>query len=92
MKVLLTAVSLAAMAATPALAQTTYRTHAMAPDYYAAAPDAGYGAYDYAAPQGYQGYVVGSSPVVTFEGKVVGQDPDINVRQQLERDPGGVAQ
>lgn len=90
MKILLTAVSLAALAATPALAQS-YRPHAVAPDY-ASTRDAGYGAYDYAAPQGYQGYVVGSSPVATFEGKVVGQDPDINVRQQLERDPGGVAQ
>jgi hypothetical protein len=96
MKVLFAAVTLAALAATPALAQN-YRAQAMQD--YDAADGPGYGAgpaygpgpaYGYRA--GPQGYVVGHSPVATFEGRIVGQDPDPNVVQQLEKDPGGVAQ
>jgi hypothetical protein len=101
MKVLLTTVALAAaLAATPALARTYHGSATTAYDAY----DAAYGASEYGpdygpaygGPNGYyagpSGYVVGGSPIVTFEGRIVGQDPDIGVRQQLMKDPGGVAQ
>ncbi len=34
-----------------------------------------------------QPYAQPSQPVVTFGNQVIGQDPDVNIRAQIERDP-----
>jgi hypothetical protein len=68
-KTLLTAVSLAALVATPAFAQK-HRAHVQ--DAYASAAEPAY--------QGYQGGTVVSG------GRVIGADPDPQVRFELERD------
>ncbi|MGH6727337.1 MAG: hypothetical protein ACREB8_12455 [Pseudolabrys sp.] len=85
-KMLLTVAALAALATTPAFAETYYRHHTAAtPDAYssyAAAPG------DRAAP-GYwdaPGYAASPNTVIV-DGEVVGADPDPNIRYQLERDP-----
>jgi hypothetical protein len=72
MKILITAVALAAMAASPAFARTHVRHHA-APVY--AQPEAGY-----AAPQAYNRGEV-------FQGnEYIGSDPDARVRLEMQRD------
>jgi len=89
-KMLLTAVALAAMAATPALAQTaSQRNDQRAFDPYAYARDSSaYGrANDYQlgvrrAYRNNQGY-----DVYDDRGQYVGSDPDPRVRDQLGRDP-----
>jgi hypothetical protein len=91
------AAALAALAASPALARTqhgqpTASHHSAMSDY-----DAAYGANAAVDGDGYAGApgpagLYGSSPPVIFENKVVGQDPDPNVRMMIEKDPGLLAQ
>jgi hypothetical protein len=75
MKKLLTATALAALLATPAFA-TTYRSHAYradsATEAYASVPGLAY---------------AGSQPVFA-DGKMIGADPDANVRMDLARQWG----
>lgn len=81
MKILVTGTVLAltALAASPAFAKSYHARMSAAPaiasDAYAAAP----------------GPAFVSSPPVIFDNKVVGQDPDPNVRLNLYRDPGLLA-
>ena len=76
-----TSLTLATLAAAPAFANSTHHARMSAA---LAAIDSGYQAY--AAAPGFTG-----SPQVVFDNKVVGQDPDPNVRLQLYRDPGLLA-
>jgi hypothetical protein len=77
MKKLVTALTLATLAATPAFATTYHRAHAPASPM-ASEPNGAYAA----APGNYGA----GSGVVIEGGKVVGQDPDPNVRLQLLKD------
>lgn len=76
-----TSLTLATLAAAPAFANSTHHARMSAA---LAAIDSGYQAYA-AAPDYF------ASPQVIFDNKVVGQDPDPNVRLQLTRDPGLLA-
>jgi opacity protein-like surface antigen len=72
MKMILTTVALAALAASPAFAATHKRTaHPVA------APSQGYGAY---------ASTLGRDTVVV-DGSIVGRDPDAGIRLQLRHDP-----
>ena len=90
MKRILTAVALTALAASPALAQYGWRSPAM--QSYAAAPT-------YAAePSGmvYADPATGSPYVgphtVISQGRIVGADPDVDIRNELRRNPQGQVQ
>jgi hypothetical protein len=74
-KLIMTAVALVALAASPAFAKT-YHTQALN----AQASDES-SAYE-------PGYIAASPNAVVVDGKVIGADPDANIRFQLERDPG----
>ena len=81
MKILVTGTVLAltALAASPAFAKSYHARMSATPaigfDSYAAAPGAAFS----------------GSPPVIFDNKMVGQDPDPNVRLNLYRDPGLLA-
>lgn len=76
-----TSLALATLAAAPAFANSSHHSRV------SAAPTTTYsGTEAYAASPGYI-----ASPQVIFDNKVVGQDPDPNVRLQLYRDPGLLA-
>jgi len=87
MKILVTGTVLAltALAASPAFARSSHSRMS-------AAPAIGYDSY--AASDAYAaapGYTFGGSPAVIFDNKVIGQDPDPNVRLNIYRDPGLLA-
>jgi hypothetical protein len=92
---LVAAAALAVLAASPALAgtqhgQSTVSHNSAMSDYdaaYGANAAANSGAYAETGPAG----LYGSSPPVIFENRVVGQDPDPNVRMMIEKDPGLLA-
>jgi hypothetical protein len=69
MKKLMTALALATLAASPALAKTTHK-HVLTTD---------------------TGYSVRDPNAVVAYGQIVGRDPDLNIRFQLMRDPGLLA-
>jgi len=71
MRLLMTTVALAALAASPAFAQSSRHVNRAASDAYA---------YAYA-------YAMQDSDTVVVNGQIVGRDPDINVRLSLRRDP-----
>ena len=81
MKRILTAVALTALAASPALAQYSWGSPAM--QSYAAAPIV-YG--DVATGSPY----VGPHTVIA-EGRIVGADPDADIRTELRKNPQGQA-
>ena len=88
MKILVTGTVLAltALAASPAFAKSYHARMSAAP---AIGSDA------YAASEAYAaapGAAFGGSPPVIFDNKVVGQEPDPNVRLNLYRDPGLLAE
>lgn len=86
---LLSAAVAAALIATPALARTTKNKAALAQDSYAQAgsfvPFAPFQG-SYAAADRARAFVRGASPVIAADGRVVGADPDPNVRLELSRD------
>jgi hypothetical protein len=68
------AIILTALAASPALAKTPHHMHRAATDAYASS-----------AGNPFQEEIYGNSPVAYAYGQVVGQDPDPNVRLEMER-------
>lgn len=83
MKIVLAALAVAAIAATPAMAQT-YRApvRAAAPGYMIQG-DTGYGAYAY-VPGAYGPGSAWGTGIVFEAGRYAGADPDPNVRLQLQ--------
>jgi hypothetical protein len=73
MKLLSVFVGAVALIATPALARTVHKRAGSASDAYA---------YAYASAD----RAYGASTIVRWDGRVVGRDPDANVRVQLLRD------
>jgi hypothetical protein len=73
-KIIVTAVTLAALAASPAFAKTH---HAQALNAQASSESSAYE----------PAYVAASPYAVIVGGQVVGADPDPNIRAQIERDP-----
>lgn len=74
------ALASAAFATAPAFAATTHHTRQPL-----ARSDSAYE--NYAAAPGYNA----TSPEVVFDNRVIGRDPDPNVRLELMRDPGLIA-
>jgi hypothetical protein len=91
MKKLLTTVSvaagLAALIASPALAQNTKHRHQARNTYAVTSPFAAYAAAPYGSYRPVRPSARGSYSVYDIRGNRVGSDPDANVRNQLAHDP-----
>ena len=91
MKKLFTTVSviagLAAIIASPALAQNAKHRHQVRDSYAASNPFTAYAAAPYGSYQPVRPSARGSYSVYDIRGQRVGADPDATVRDQLARDP-----
>ena len=81
------AAGLAAVIATPALAQNGRHRHVARAPYSASSPFGAYAAAPYGSYRPVRPSARGSYSVYDIRGKRIGSDPDPTVRNQLARDP-----